>query len=816
MNDLDLDVDTHIAVIGMACRLPGANSPVEFWANLVDGVDSVRPIPVEERRSWGEDEAWAADPRHVAMHGLVDGVGDFDAEFFGCTPRDAAVLNPQQQMFLECAWEALERAGYHPGEVPGPVGVYAGAGRNGYGRIVLERPDLLPGVDVMAATIANEPEHLCTQVSYRLGLTGPGVTVQTACSSSLVAVHEAARALLAGDCDMALAGGITIRLPRVGYRYQEGGTMSPDGRCRTFSADAKGIVAGDGAGIVVLRRLQDALDDGDTVHAVLIGSAVNNDGRDRAGYTAPGLRGQTEVIRLAHTVAGVTPESIGYVESHGTGTPVGDPIEVAALTKAFTSPSTRPGSVMLGAVKSNIGHTDTAAGVAGLIKATLALENRFVPGNLHFTEPNPRVDFASGPFTVPTAGVDWTAADDRPRRAGVSSFGIGGTNAHVVLQEAPRRTAEPDPWPVHILPLAARTPTALDAMAERLAAHLARHPDQPLADVAHTLQTGRQAFPYRRFVVCADHESASAALAGAPSTGRGAVTAAEPSVLFRLPGTDVPARVLLDELAAVFPVFRVAADECAAALSGHDGEPAALFTLRYALVQLWQDWGVRPDSWHAEGAGELVVACRSGAIDLATAARLLRGQEGEEKVVEVPSRAEEAGSLVVDLPETGPGGAVAALLAAAGRLWQAGAPVDWRAVARGTRRRRVPLPTYPFQRRHVAIRPAAPIPVETTDVAGDEQATPAETAGSAQSTQRPQSVAERLSVLFQQVLGAGDESADFFELGGDSLAAVQLVALIEETFGVTPPVDVVFDTPAVPDLSLVIEGLIAEAAAEAS
>ncbi|WP_129312353.1 beta-ketoacyl synthase N-terminal-like domain-containing protein [Streptomyces sp. L2] len=809
----DFHADTDIAVIGMACRLPDANTPDEFWANLVAGVDSVRPIPVEERRSWGEDETTAADPRYVPAHGLVDGVGDFDADFFGYTPRDAAVLNPQHQIFLECAWEAMEHAGYHPADVPGPVGMYAGAGRNGYGRIVLERPDLLPGVDVMAATIANEPEHLCTQVSYRLGLTGPSVTVQTACSSSLVAIHEAGRALLAGDCDMALAGGITIRLPRVGYRHQEGGTMSPDGRCRTFSSDAKGIVAGDGAGIVVLRRLQDALDDGDTVHAVLLGSAVNNDGRERAGYTAPGMRGQTEVIRLAHMAAGVAPESIGYVEAHGTGTPVGDPIEVAALTKAFASPATRPGSIRLGAAKTNIGHTDTAAGVAGLIKATLALENQFVPGNLNFKEPNPRIDFASGPFTVPTAGADWTAAEDQPRRAGVSSFGIGGTNAHAVLQEAPRRPAMSDTWPVHILPLAARTPTALDAMAERLAAHLAGHPEQPLADVAHTLQTGRQAFPYRHFVVCADHASAVAALTTPPSAGQGTVAAAHPPVVFSLPGSDVPARELTDELAAVFPAVRAAADECAAALSGQDTDAGALFTLQYALGRLWRDWGVRPDAWRAEGAGELVVACLSGAIDLATAARLLPGQDGQKHAIDAQGHTETAGSVVVRLPETGTDGAVAALLTAAGRLWQAGTPVDWRAMACGTRRHRVPLPTYPFERRHVAIRPAAPVLAETTAIAGDERTAPAETAAPAE---QPKSVAERLSALFQQVLGAGDDTADFFELGGDSLAAVQLVALIEETFGVTPPVDVVFDAPAVPDLAAVIEGLLAEAAAEAS
>lgn len=812
MNDLDIDADTGIAVIGMACRLPGANTPDEFWANLVGGVDSIRPIPVEERLSWGEDPARAADPRYVVVHGLVDGVGDFDAGFFGYTPRDAAVLNPQHQMFLECAWEALEQAGHRPGDVPGRVGVYAGAGRNGYGQIVLERPDLLSGVDIMAATIANEPEHLSTQVSYRLGLTGPSVTVQTACSSSLVAVHEAGRALLAGDCDMALAGGITLRLPRIGYRHQEGGTMSPDGRCRTFSADAKGIVGGDGAGIVVLRRLQEALEDGDTVHAVLIGSAVNNDGRERAGYTAPGMRGQTEVIRLAHRAAGVTPDSIDYVESHGTGTPVGDPIEVAALTKAFASAATRPGSIKLGAVKTNIGHTDTAAGVAGLIKATLALENQYVPGNLNFKEPNPRIDFASSPFILPMAGADWITASDRPRRAGVSSFGIGGTNAHAVLQEAPRHNAQSDTWPFHVLVLAARTPSALDAMAERLAAHLADHPDQPLADIAHTLQTGRQAFPFRRFVVCADHDSARAALASATAVGTGTVATQEPAVVFRLPGTDVPAAALIGELAAVFPVFRQAADECAAALGGQNAGPASLFTLQYALVQLWQDWGVRPDSCQAGPGGELVLACRSGAIDLATAARLLQSLNGREDEATTCGEAKMPGALVVDLPETGPDGAVAALLSAAGRLWQAGAPLDWRAVAHGTRRRRVPLPTYPFERRHFAVRPTAAI-AEIPVTTGSEQVAAAETA---ESEPRPMSVAERLSTLFQEVLGAVEEDADFFELGGDSLAAIQLVSRIEETFGVTPPVDVVFDAPAVPDLALAIEGLLAKIEVDAS
>ena len=693
------DNDTHIAVVGMACRFPGASTPEEYWDNLVAGVDSVRPFSRQELEEWGHDPD-VTDPRYVPMHGVVEGIGEFDADFFQLSNRDATLLNPQHQLFLECAWEALERAGYDPRATPGTVGVFAGAGRNAYGSVVQEQADRFPGLDGLALLIANEPEHLATRVSYKLGLTGPSIAVMTACSTSLVAVHEASRALLSGECDVALAGGVSLRMPRSGYYYREGGTMSPDGRCRTFSADAKGIVGGDGAGVVVLRRAQDALDDGDHVHAVIRGSAVNNDGHDRAGFTAPGVRGQAEVIRLAHAAAEVEPETISYVEAHGTGTPVGDPIEVNALTQAFGSGTVAPGSVLLGSVKTNIGHTDTAAGVAGLIKAVLALEHRTVPATLHFERPNPAIDFATGPFTVNTERRDWEASAF-PRRAGVSSFGIGGTNAHVVLEEAPQAPLPVEPaGRSRLLVLSARSPEALAAASQRLAQHLLRHPELSLAEVAGTLQLGRRSFAHRRYLVCADHAGAVAALT-APA-----------------PAAPAPTDRALPQ------------------------DPDALL--------------------------DLLGADRTGQ----------------------------------DLPDQ----ERAVLLDALGRLWQEGAPVDWERLYAGARPRRVPLPTYPFERRPHLVRPEPFVrdrSAEAASVTGDR--TP-NTEGTAL-----EPVEDRLAVLFSKVLGDSEDldDRDFFELGGDSLSAVQLLSLVEDEFGVSPPLEAVFDAPTVPEFAAVIVDLLA-------
>ncbi|MEU6172116.1 beta-ketoacyl synthase N-terminal-like domain-containing protein [Streptantibioticus parmotrematis] len=871
------DNDTHIAIVGMACRLPGASTPEEYWHNLVTGVDSVRPLTPDELREWGQDPARLADPRYVPLHGVVDGVGEFDAGFFHFSERDATLLNPQHQMFLECAWEALERAGYDPLAAPGTVGVYAGAGRNGYTAVVQERPDRFPGVDDLALAISNEPEHLASRVSYKLGLTGPSMAVMTACSTSLVAVHEASRALLGGECDMALAGGVTLRVPRAGYWYREGGTMSPDGRCRTFSADAKGIVAGDGAGVVVLRRLQDALDDGDHVHAVIRGSAVNNDGSRRAGFTAPGVSGQTEVIRVAHAAAEVDPASISYVEAHGTGTPVGDPIEVSALTQAFGGPSLPQGSVALGSVKTNIGHTDTAAGVAGLIKTALALEHRTIPATLHYDSPNPGIDFAGGPFAVATERRAWEAHGTTPRRAGVSSFGIGGTNAHVVLEEAPGASAPRAADEAALLVLSARSPEALDAMTTGLAEHLRQRPELSLSDVAYTLQRGRHPFPYRRYAVCSGHAEALAALTAGPVVAPAAEPGAEPPVAFVFSGGsagagDVDGHLELGRaLYAAHPAFRAIVDGVGPWFAGRFGRTlaelldtapaladtteraaatpesarATRLVVEYGFATLLTAWDVAPAAVVGHGAGLLGAACCAGALALSDALDLLaRAATGDEagraslgdgrapavpvlhagtgremtasqlfdaefwqrelRAAELaPAALADTRHLRVDLaPVDGADSALNAL----GRLWQAGVPVDWTRLHEGVARHRVPLPTYPFERETHLVRP-----VPFDDAAGEADATSGEAAAvagpglDAGADRSPEAVEERLRTLFDKVLGGeGGDDLDFFERGGDSLTAVQLLGLVEDAFGVCPPMEAIFDAPTVPEFAAVV------------
>ena len=431
----------EIAIVGMAGRFPGADDVDAFWRNVQGGVESVSRFTDDELRARGVPQTLLDDPEYVKAGVKFDGVDQFDAGFFGYTPREAETLDPQQRVFLECAWASLEHAGCDTARWPGKVGVYAGEGTNLY----LIR-NLLPSfglgaesgiADLLGLMNGNSGGSLCTRVAYKLDLRGPAVTVQTACSTSLVAVHTACQALLGHDCDMALAGGVWLNLLQEGgYRYQSGAILSPDGHCRAFDAKAAGTLIGSGAGVVVLKRLDDALRDGDTIHAVIKGSAANNDGAGKVGFTAPSVDGQAEVIRAAQLIAGVAADTIGYVEAHGTGTTLGDPIEMAALTQAFRADTERRGFCAIGSVKTNIGHLDAAAGVAGLIKAAMALKHRVLPPSLNFERPNPQIDFAASPFYVNTEARAW--AEGRvPRRAGVSSFGIGGTNVHVVLEEAP-------------------------------------------------------------------------------------------------------------------------------------------------------------------------------------------------------------------------------------------------------------------------------------------------------------------------------------------------------------------------------------------
>lgn len=631
---------TEIAIVGMAGRFPGASSIDEYWRNLVNGVESI------ERFGRGSSDG------EVRAASRLKDIDLFDADFFGFSPKEAELMDPQHRLFLECVHEALERAGYDPARYPGLVGVYAGMGANTYFRHALTSLDPDNAAMGLQLVIGNDKDYLSTMVSYKLNLRGPSLTVQTACSTSLVAVHLACQSLLDYECDMALAGGVSVRAPQpTAYRYYEGGILSPDGYCRTFDARAQGTVFGNGLGVVVLRRLEDALEDGDHIWAVIRGSAVNNDGASKVGYTAPALRGQMEVIEAALARARVEATSIQYIEAHGTGTPLGDPIEVRALTEVYRRKTDAIGYCGLGSVKTNIGHLDAAAGVAGLIKTTLALSNRMIPPTLHFSEPNPLLSLPTSPFYVVTEATPWESP--QPRRAAVSSLGIGGTNAHVVLEEAPLVERQASSRARQVIVLSARSNDALDTATAQLAAHLKTHRSMDLADVAYTLQAGRKAFSHRRTAVCADIEDAIAALESSAPGGPRVLTAvhdgAAPSVAFMFPGGGAHHVNMAAGIYRTEPTFRKHVDECLDCLRGlvsydlkailypsADCEAEAsrqlqqtsvalpaLFVTEYALAKLWIDWGVRPQAMLGHSLGEYVAACLAGVMSLADALALV-------------------------------------------------------------------------------------------------------------------------------------------------------------------------------------------------
>ncbi|MDP4032757.1 MAG: beta-ketoacyl synthase N-terminal-like domain-containing protein, partial [Pseudorhodobacter sp.] len=498
--------DTDIAIVGMAAHLPGAADIDAYWRNLRDGVESIRVLDEAALLAAGESPSRLARPNYVPAAAVLDGFEGFDADFFGFSPKEAAILDPQHRHFLEVAWEALENAGHPPEKFPGPIGVWAGCGMGSYFYFNLcSHRDLVDqtGMFLLRHT-GNDKDFLATRVSHILDLKGPSINVQTACSTSLVAVHYATQALLNGECDMALAGGVTIELPHArGYLYTEGEILSPDGHCHAFDHRAQGTVFGSGAGCVVLRRAVDAVRDGDHIWAIIKGSAVNNDGAAKAGYLAPSVDGQARCIAEAQAIAGVTADTVSYVECHGTGTYLGDPIEVAALTAAFRETTDAVGSCRIGSVKTNIGHLDTAAGVASLIKVALSLHHRELPPSLGYEAPNPAIDFETSPFRVNDRLTPWHAP---VLRAGVNSLGVGGTNAHAVLQSAPPRAPSgQSDWPFQPLVLSAKSKGALDAASTRLAAHLRANPGQPLADVAWALKEGRRAFDKRRVLVADSH-----------------------------------------------------------------------------------------------------------------------------------------------------------------------------------------------------------------------------------------------------------------------------------------------------------------------
>src|SRR5262245_19295419 len=507
--------DNDIAIVGMAARLPGAHTIQQFWKNLREGVESIKQYSEEELLKEGEHPDNLRKANYVRSGGPLDGMDLFDGEFFGFSPKESAIMDPQHRHFLEACWECLEIAGHPPEKFDGSIGIFGGCGMGSYFYFNLcTNRDLVDNVGLfLLRHTGNDKDFLVTRVSYLLDLKGPSINIQTACSTSLVAAHVACQSLLAGECDMALAGGVTIEIPhRRGYFYHEGEVLSPDGHCHAFDYRGQGTVFGSGAGVVALRRLQDALDDGDHVWAVIKGSAVNNDGSSKVGYLAPSVDGQSASMAEAHAVAGITADTIDYIECHGTGTYMGDPIEIAALTQAFRETTDKTGFCRIGSVKTNIGHLDTAAGAASLIKASLALHNRELPPSLNFEKQNPTIDFENSPFRVNDKLTAW-AKSDHPRRAAVNSLGVGGTNAHVILEEAPaREAAAPTKRTHHLLPLSARNKKSVDEYGKRIAAFLRDNPSESLADVAFTLMNGRRAFDVRRVLAVRDREEAIALL----------------------------------------------------------------------------------------------------------------------------------------------------------------------------------------------------------------------------------------------------------------------------------------------------------------
>ncbi|MFT3761943.1 MAG: amino acid adenylation domain-containing protein [Pseudoxanthomonas sp.] len=640
------DDNEPIAIVAMAGRFPGAASVEALWENLCAGRDGVTRFAAEGLDP-GIPESLRADPAYVPARGVFDDVDKFDAAFFGISPKEAELMDPQQRVFLELCWECIERAGHVPDATGVPVGVFAGMyNASYYQRNVLAHPDLVDKLGAFQVMLGNEKDYIATRVAHKLNLTGPAISVHTACSTSLVAIAQAIDSLRGGRCGMALAGGIAVTCPvNSGHLYQEGGMLSADGSTRSFDADATGTVFSDGAAVVLLKRLSDAIADGDPVHAVIRGAAVNNDGAGKASFTAPSSEGQAAVIAMAHADAGVEPRSIGYVETHGTATPMGDPIEIEGLTRAFRLGTEDTGFCVVGSVKSNLGHTLMAAGAAGVIKTAYALQHGCIPPTAHFRRPNPVIDFANTPFRVSGELLPWPAADGQPRRAGVSSFGVGGTNAHVVMEEAPAIAPSDAAEGAQLLVLSARTPAALVESAARLADHLDSAEAVNLADVAWTLAVGRKAFPHRIAVAAEDAASAvaqlrSAELAGAAAKSRPAQGG---DVVFLFPGQGCQYAGMGRTLYACEPAFREAFDACAEVLDaelrqdlralvfGDDAEvllptaimQPAIFSIEYSLARWWMAQGVVPAAMVGHSVGEFVAATLAGVFALPDALKLV-------------------------------------------------------------------------------------------------------------------------------------------------------------------------------------------------
>jgi acyl transferase domain-containing protein/thioesterase domain-containing protein len=640
-----------IAILSAAGRFPGARDLDQYWNNLVAGVESIHRFTDDELRSSGVSDTVWQTPGFVRAAGVAPEVDLFDADFFGISPAEARLICPQQRILLEHGWEALERAGYDPHRVEGRVGVFVGSNASTYLIFnILSHPGLIDLFGHPATLLATDKDYLATRLSYALDLRGPSVAVNTACSTSLVAVHLACQSVLAGECDMAIAGAATVHT-YPGYLHQDGLPLSPDGQCRPFDASAAGAGIGSGAGVVLLKLLSHAQRDGDQILAILLGSAVNNDGARKVSYTAPSTTGEEQVIAEALAVAGIEPSGISYVETHGTATPIGDPIEVEALTRVFAAAGAAVGGCGIGSVKSNFGHLGAAAGMAGLIKVILSLGHRRLPPTLHYAKPNANLNLDRSPFRVIAATEEWSGPT--PLRAGVSSFGVGGTNSHVLLEEPPR---QPHPTAAvarnfsALLLLSARTTQALERTTDRMADHLRNHPEQSLDDVAYTLHAGRHPFERRRALIARDIADAAAALAARDPSRllEGMAEGGRRPIAFLFPGGGPHHVGMGQTLYATEPIFRAAFDRCRDQVRGLLGidlfdivgpdtrrdqaerlleraaiAATAVFSVSWSLCALWKRFGIEPDAVVGYSTGEYTAAAVAGVMNVEDALTLL-------------------------------------------------------------------------------------------------------------------------------------------------------------------------------------------------
>ncbi len=813
----------EIAVVGMAGRFPGAENIDEFRENLIAGRESIDFFSPGESEEAGVDREVTANPAYVNACGRLEGVEYFDAPFFGYSPLEAGVLDPQMRLFHECAYEALENAGYDPYSYDRSIGIYAGVSTNFNWWLRTGRSGKLETLGWFLGKHLIDKNFAAARVAHQLHLKGPAVTMDTACSSSLTALHMACQGLLSGDCDAALAGGVSVfLLEKKGYLYEEGLLQSPDGHCRAFDARAKGTNTGDGVGTVVLKRLDDAERDGDTIHAVVKGSSINNDGGGKASFEAPGVAGQARVIRAALRAAGVKPETIGYIEAHGTGTTLGDPVEIEGLKLAFNTPKKH--FCRIGSVKTNIGHLAAASGITAFIKTVLVLKHRLIPPSLFFETPNPKIDFENSPFIVNTRPTEWKRTG-HPLRAGVNSFGIGGTNAHAVLEEWPEdrppdaeRRAQGAERECHLILLSAKTGTALEKMSANLAGFLKKNPGSDLADIAYTLQVGRRVYKHRRMLVCSSTDGA-VELLSSPGPGPKkngdvesfSVEEDNRPIVFKFPEPGPQFVDMCRDLYRQEPQFREEADRCFNLPDPPGGDNRSdrsdrsdktytsysnplppVFIIQYALARLLVKWGVKPAAATGTGPGEYAAACISGDISPEEAIkRLAHGEQTPPRVRRTEAPPDEPGTLVVEIgPRISNG---FSLWKQIGRLWLHGQPIDWTAVYTGEKnqKKRVPLPTYPFDRQRHWIRE-----------------TPAPATPHTEPALTPGKTREVLTHTWAEFFGLDrvGRRDNFFQLGGDSLKARLILLKIRKRLNVEIPIAEFFKHPTIEELARFIDG----------